>query len=326
MTAGPPVAPLLAAAAVLSRPDGKVLLIRHHAGGPFAGPFAGSWSLPLTLVADHETAEDAVARMLSDHLHLEAGPVAFSDTLYLTGRDDARLIVNAFECSGWQGDPRYEPDHYQDAAWSGTADIARRSDLQPQIAAWLAERAQDEEPRLTVEALAEVLDRSRGSLLAAYDGIPPDLRETPGADSLSPAGLLAHIADAETYLLAEVERLRGLPGHSWRDFNAQQWRDLERYRTPPSGPEARSQLESARQRTRIWLRSVSDQQLAQYGNHMERGAVTVGGQLAEIALHEQEHAARLVAEFSGLGPAPEGAGPSVEPPGLPVDHLPAASG
>ena len=60
-----PDGPRLLSGAMMVRQDGLVLLVQH----PVASPFAGKWSMPLTGVPDHETAEDALERMLREALH-----------------------------------------------------------------------------------------------------------------------------------------------------------------------------------------------------------------------------------------------------------------
>ncbi|MYH40413.1 MAG: DNA mismatch repair protein MutT, partial [Chloroflexi bacterium] len=50
-------APAVAAAALLAGDDGRVLLVRHRDDD---GAFSGRWSLPMELVASHETVEEAL--------------------------------------------------------------------------------------------------------------------------------------------------------------------------------------------------------------------------------------------------------------------------
>jgi len=53
--------PAVAAAALLAREDGRVLLVRHRDDD---GAFAGRWSLPMDIVAPHELVEEALERAL----------------------------------------------------------------------------------------------------------------------------------------------------------------------------------------------------------------------------------------------------------------------
>ena len=101
----------LVAAAALRRSDGRVLLVQH-ASEERSG--AGRrWSLPSEPVADDETAEQALARLLNDRLHLTPDRAEFNDSIALP---DA--IANVFLCSSWSGDPQYAPADFLDAAWA----------------------------------------------------------------------------------------------------------------------------------------------------------------------------------------------------------------
>jgi ADP-ribose pyrophosphatase YjhB (NUDIX family) len=232
MTDQAPQGPILAAAAVMRRDDGKVLLLQHGA----TGLFSGRWSLPITIVADEETAEDAVERVLHDHTHVEPGPVEFEDTLYITGDDGTRFIVNAFLCRDWRGEPQYSSQHYADAAWSQPSAPAVSGDLLPEIRIWLqAAMGEPLHPR-TPDGIIELLDETRGALLAAFQSIPAPVREESLQDGWSPVDLLAHTADVEAYYLVETDRLMRIPGHTWRGFNDAQWYDLYRLRSVRSPP------------------------------------------------------------------------------------------
>ena len=77
----PSAAPRLAAAAVMVREDGQLLLVRYAEDGALAG----RWGLPVTAVPDELTAEEALSSLLRDGLHVEPGPSEFVDTIYLEG-------------------------------------------------------------------------------------------------------------------------------------------------------------------------------------------------------------------------------------------------
>ena len=131
MTA-PASTPRLVSAALLVRADGALLLLRHA-----LGPFAGRWSLPLAGVADQETAEDALVRLLRDALRVEHdGPFDFLDTLALAGSGGEQFVVNAFRCKGWTGAPVLVRGAYDDAAWA-PRDAMNTLDLLPELRAWL---------------------------------------------------------------------------------------------------------------------------------------------------------------------------------------------
>ncbi len=291
MTNTPPQGPLLAAAAVMRRDDGKVLLFQHGA----TGPFAGHWSLPITVVADEETAEDAIERVLREHAHVEPGPVEFEDTLYINGDDGTRFIVNAFLCRGWRGEPQYSPQHYADAAWSQPASPAVSGELLPEIRAWLQQTMGEPVHPRTPDGITELLDETRGALLAAFQSIPAPARADALQNGWSPIDVLVHAVEVEAYYLAECDRLMRIPGHTWSSFNDAQWYDLHRLREPSDAASAQLRLDEVRERTRFWLASVSEDQLAQYGNHHERGAVLIGERIERIAHHEHEHAEQLLA-------------------------------
>jgi ADP-ribose pyrophosphatase YjhB (NUDIX family) len=287
----PPAGPLLASAAVMRRDDGRVLLLQHLEDGPFAG----RWSLPIAGVGDDETAEDALGRVLREHVHVQPGPFDFEDTLYVTGDGGSRFIVNAFLCHGWQGEPRFNANHYADAVWAHPATPSVASDLLPEVGEWLASALGESEQLQTVDALGERLNETRGALLAAFESVPEVARATALVDGWSALDVLAHAADVETYYREETDRLLRVPGHTWRGFNDAQWYDVYRTRPVEALVTVRQRLEAARERTRFWLASLQDEQLEQYGNHHERGAVRISDRVEKIARHEHEHAEQLQA-------------------------------
>ncbi len=287
----PPVGPLLASAAVMRRDDGRVLLLQHLD----EGPFAGRWSLPIAGVGEDETAEDALSRVLREHVHVQPGPFDFEDTLYVTGDGGMRFVVNAFLCHGWQGEPRFNAKHYADAVWAQPATPSVASELLPEVGEWLARTLGEPDHPQTVDALGALLDETRGALLAAFQSVPERARETPLVDGWSALDVLAHTADVETYYREETERLLRLPGHTWRSFNDAQWDDVHRTRPVDDLETVRGRLDAERERTRFWLASLADEQLEQYGNHHERGAVRISDRIEKIARHEREHAEQLLA-------------------------------
>lgn len=291
-TVQPPAGPLLASAAVMRREDGRVLLLQHLDNG---SPFAGRWSLPIAGVGDDETAEEALGRVLREHVHVEPGPFDFEDTLYVTGDGGVRFIVNAFLCRAWRGEPRFSAEHYADAVWAHPATPSVASDLLPEVGEWLARTLGEPEHAQTVDALRIRLDETRGALLAAFESVPEGARDQPAAAGWSPIDLLAHVADVESYYLAETYRLLSVPGHTWRGFNDAQWFDLYRTRPVDDLATVRDRLEVGRERTRSWLARLTDEQLGQYGNHHERGAVRISDRIEKIARHEHEHAEQLLA-------------------------------
>ena len=102
----------IVAAVALRRADGRVLLVRHtDAAHP--GAAEGRWTLPAEPVADDEVVETALARLLTQRLHLASDATEFSESVGLPG-----AIANVFTCAEWSGDPAYSADDYADAAWA----------------------------------------------------------------------------------------------------------------------------------------------------------------------------------------------------------------
>lgn len=288
----PPAPPRLAAAAVMLREDSQLLVVRYAD----EGPFAGRWGLPLVAVPDELTAEDALASLLRDGLHVEPGPAEFADTIYLSGTDGSRFIVNAFTCVDWRGEPRFEPGTFVDAGWIQPA-APSGVELVPDIASWLAGQfGASGGGDLEASALDSMLAEARGELLAVLDGIAAPLRDQPlgeppadGSPPWTPLDVLAHVAEVEGYYTAEARRLLHEPGRTWRPFNADQWGDIRRLRPDDDEREVRNRAEFVRSETRAWLSSLSPVQLAAYGNHAERGVVQVGDRIAKVARHDREH-------------------------------------
>jgi ADP-ribose pyrophosphatase YjhB (NUDIX family) len=305
--------PAVAAAALLTRKDGRVLLVRHRDDD---GAFAGRWSLPMEVVAPHELVEEALERGLRERLHVEPGPYEFAETLYLVGEGGARVVVNAFACTGWSGEPHFGGRDYADAAWVGPAEFAAAlagdpeagspalgEALLPELRAWLAQElgagpagdqrlSLDAAPR-SAEALAMELTEARTALLAAFEALTASERARPLDGGWTPLDVLVHAGSVEAYYAAEARRLLEMPGHAWRAFNEGQWEAEQRSRAPLDEAEARARLARARAETEAWLRPLDETQLGAYGLHAERGAVTIANRIAKIATHDREHAAQL---------------------------------
>lgn len=284
--------PTLTSAAVMCRNDGRVLLLQHLEDG---GPFAGRWSLPMVSVDDHETSEEALVRVLREHVYVEPGSFDFEDTLYVAVDGGMRFVVNAFICSGWGGEPRFSAKHYADAVWVTPGNPSVAKGLLPGFQDWLLRTLGDSPYRYTVDELCDQLDETRGALLAAFESIPNQARSESVNDDFSALDVLAHVADVEAYCLAETDRLLRIPGHTWRDFNNAQWLDLYRLQNQTDEfPTLRKRLDAGRDRTRSWLIGLDDGQLVQYGNHTEQGAVRIGDRIEGIALHEHGHTSYLL--------------------------------
>ena len=107
------------AAAVLQRPDGKVLLAQRLAGTPYPG----YWEFPGGKLEAGESARQALAR----ELHEELGIDVVRAAPWLTQRYDyphARVELNFFRVFGWRGEPHGRDG--QAIAWQtpGAFDVA----------------------------------------------------------------------------------------------------------------------------------------------------------------------------------------------------------
>lgn len=286
-----PDQPQLASMAVMVREDGQVLMLRHA-----IGPFAGLWSMPFIGIADHETAEDGIERLMRETLHVEPGPYEFLDTLYVDGEGDARFVVNAFTCVDWEGEPRFARGIFDDAVWAPPGD-PRGIEVVPQVRDWLLAAFEEESGDWGREyepaAIIGLLTQERSALLAAYEAIPGDLRHRPLEEDWAPLDVLCHAVDVEAYYIAESRRGLGQPGHMWRLFNSAQWEDLYRLRPPEDESILRERMVDVRDETRTWLESISAQVLAGYVNHPERGVVQIGDRVEKVARHDREHAEQL---------------------------------
>ena len=284
-------APRLASGGILVRGDGQMLLT-HHA----LGPFAGRWSMPLVGVAAHETAEDALARLLREMLGVEPGPFEFLDTIYLEGDEGERFVLNAFTCVGWQGEPALRGGLYDRAVWAPPLE-ADALDLLPEVRAWIAASsaeagtpAPQTHDRASIErAIAD----ARGDLIAAYDAIPAAARRERRDEGWSPLDVLAHAADAETYFIGEARRCLAEPGRTWRLFNDAQWADLYHLRPAEDEATVRARMQAVRGSTHAWLTSTPAEVLSAWVEHETRGLVQIGARIAGIADHDHAHTDQL---------------------------------
>jgi len=275
------------------RADHKSLFVRHA-----VGPFTGMWTLPFVGVADDETAEDALERLLREFLYVEPGPYEFLDTVYLNASTGERFIANAFTCVDWEGEAKFPGALFDDALWAASSDMGGL-DLMPELRDWLATVFQGEasEPGLityeSTEVLADLSD-ARGELLASFDAIPAHIRSEPLDEAgWSPLDVLAHAVDVEVYYRNEVRRCLEEPGRSWRMFNSDQWKDLHAHRPNEDEGALRERMEAVRAETRTWVQYQPPETLNAYANHPERGVVQVGERLAKLANHDREHATQL---------------------------------
>ena len=290
----PPAGPRLLSGAMMVRDDGLVLLVQH----PPASPFAGKWSMPLTGVPDHETAEGALERMLRDTLHVEPGSYDFLDTIYVNALSGGeRFIVNAFTCIDWTGEPRFDAEAYADAAWASPG-APGALDLLTEVRDWLKTAFEEETGAIVPreydrDTLLADLASARGDFIAAFDAVPPHLRTHADASGWSPLDVMAHASDVEAYYRNEVRRcVEGL-GQRWRLFNEAQWEDAFRLRPAEDERTLRDRLARMSGETRASIAGASPQWLATYIDHPERGVVQVGDRIEKIAGHYHTHADQI---------------------------------
>jgi SAM-dependent methyltransferase/ADP-ribose pyrophosphatase YjhB (NUDIX family) len=113
--------PDLLSAALFER-DEMVLTAHRKDACP---PFGGQWVLPLALVREHETAEDAMRRHARDTFGVDVGDEQFVDTVYLEDPADARrYVANVFRTQLGAAPMRFNAGgDYDDARWLGADDI-----------------------------------------------------------------------------------------------------------------------------------------------------------------------------------------------------------
>ncbi|MYI82063.1 MAG: NUDIX domain-containing protein [Chloroflexi bacterium] len=283
-----PDKPLVASAA-LRRSDGRVLLVRH-AREERSG--AGSrWTLPSEPVADDETAEQALARLLADRLRLSPDRREFNDSLALPA-----AIANVFVCSSWRGDPQYAPADFLDAAWAPPG-TAPGIDLVEGVREWLRGLPADASalPKSAdSEGLTAELITARDALRAAYLALDEPWRDVSLDGEWAPVDLLTHCATVEAYYASEARELIETPGHTWRPFNPAQGEAERAGRARPANDRAElERLDALRAETLTWLETLDQDALDAYGDHADRGAVRVGDRIARIAAHDRAHTQQL---------------------------------
>jgi ADP-ribose pyrophosphatase YjhB (NUDIX family) len=277
--------------AIMVRRDGQVLMLRSA-----IGPFAGRWSMPFAGVADHETAEDALERMMREVLHVQPGPYEFLDTLYLEGSGGERFIVNAFTCVDWQGEPRYARGLHDDAVWAPPGNPGAL-DLVPEVREWLLASYEAETATWGADydpgTLRRALTDARGELVAVYEEIPLRLRGEPLEEDRSPLDVITEAVDAEAYQVAETRRALAEPGHAFRPFNAAQWLDLKRLRPRDDEDAVRARMADVREGTLAWLEGATSDSMAQYINHPDRGVAQVGELIEWLVRRDRQAVATL---------------------------------
>jgi SAM-dependent methyltransferase len=128
---------------VLLTTDRQVLLVQRRAGNP---PFAGRWTLPVTILRPDETAEECLERLVTAELGVEAVEYEFADTLYL---DDpaggGRYVGNVFLVLRWEGKLRFRTrGEFQDVRWMPLEELPGLPMPEP-MRRWLQSRLAGEE-------------------------------------------------------------------------------------------------------------------------------------------------------------------------------------
>lgn len=128
---------------VLLTTDGQVLLAQRRLGSP---PFAGRWTLPVTILRPNETAEECLERLVKAELGVEAVEYEFADTLYLDDPSGGgRYVGNVFLVLRWEGKLRYRTrGEFQDVRWMLLEELPGLPMPEP-MRRWLQSRLASEE-------------------------------------------------------------------------------------------------------------------------------------------------------------------------------------
>ena len=325
----------IVAAVALRRTDGRVLLVRHT-DATHPGAAEGRWTLPAEPVADDEVVETALARLLTQRLHLASDATEFSESVGLPG-----AIANVFTCAEWSGDPAYSADDYVDAAWAAPH-APGGVDLPEGVRTYLAsafpapqapparvvpavampstgapknlirrEAAPPSAPPLwsmTPGDLVAELDEAREALTAAYERLDEAWLDVTLDGDWAPVDLIHHCATVEAYYASEARRLGEEPGHTWRDFNPDQGTAERAGLGRPEDRAVRARLHAIRVDTVAWIEGLDSGDLAAYGNHAERGAVRIGERIQQIANHDRAHTEQLAAMLAATEAGTDGEG------------------
>ena len=161
--------------AVVFERDGNVLVVHRRADRP---PFGEQWLVPLTLVRDEETAEEALRRYGPEQFGISLGVEQFLDTVYAEDEQSGeRYVINIFRSPSPGGPAHFNAEgDYDDARWCVAAEIER---------IWMPPTLREALVRIMVEGVPPpVVDWStpaarEGTPLAerqAEAGPPPDNR------------------------------------------------------------------------------------------------------------------------------------------------------
>ncbi len=135
--------------AVLFERDDHLLVVHRRTERP---PFAEQWLVPMTLVRDEETAEEALHRYGPDQFGVSLSVEEFVDTVYAEDpQGGARYVVNIFRAPAGAAPAHFNADgDYDDARWCVAGEIERL---------WMPPSLRDALVRIMVEGVpAPVVD------------------------------------------------------------------------------------------------------------------------------------------------------------------------
>ena len=143
-----------------------------------------------------------------------------------------------------------------------------------------------------LEGLLVKLEKGHQKTREYFSNLTPEEWQLPvyGAPEWSAHNLLAHFVSAEEHLLELSQNVAGdgsgaPEGIDINRFNAQEQVRLQGKTTP----ELLDALDQARQRTIIWARTLTDEQLDNKGRHPALGEIRVETMLTAIYGHQILH-------------------------------------
>jgi uncharacterized damage-inducible protein DinB len=138
----------------------------------------------------------------------------------------------------------------------------------------------------------EATPRSLAQMLAA--GRDDLFRRRPGPEKWSIAEIVAHLADVEMVVGYRIRLVLGSPGASIQAFDQDNWAAAEKYNDVPISLCLKAH-EALRALNLRLFRSLSPQQLDQFGIHSERGQESIGRMIAHLAGHDLNHLRQIEA-------------------------------
>jgi len=114
------------------------------------------------------------------------------------------------------------------------------------------------------------------------------LRLRPAADKWSVVEIVAHLAEDELVTSWRYRQMLENPGCSLTGFDQDKWAAYGRYREW-SAREALEMFRLLRGANLRMLRALNDEEWARYGEHAERGRITVRDLSSHMAGHDMNH-------------------------------------